>query len=68
MRALPGPKVRREMQRPRLDPMALLWLLMPLELTCGSLTAAIGWWTLIPAGLLVVLLVALVAWSTWDES
>ena len=56
------------MQRPRLDPMALLWLLMPPELACGSITTAIGWWALILAGLFVVALIALVCCSTWDES
>lgn len=70
-RAVPERRARRQRRRvgydrPRPDPMLLLWLFMPLELGCAAATTAIGAWALVVAGLLVVALIVGAAWSSRD--
>ncbi len=69
-KALPGRRARRCVRYagPRPDPVLLLWPFMALEGGCASATSLLGAWALLPAGLLVVALVAGAVWSTRDWS
>lgn len=68
-RSLPAGQARRaKATGPRPDLLWLLWTLPGLELSCGFLQPLVGLWALVPAGLFVVALVAVVAWPTGGDS
>lgn len=62
-RALPGRGARRGHAGQRPDLMWLLWALAPFELLCGCARSLLGGWAVLPAGAVVVVVLAVISWS-----